>query len=312
MTTSKSVIPPGDLRRFAWDVVNVSDVERSREFYEEFTPLRVVGTVEARDQRFGGLGVESGSFHGYVLHDATDGTPHVQLVQWTDPAPVGSTYPSHTNPGYFRICFSSTDVATLYDQAIAAGHEPLSPLRLPYGEHITGRPVFSFKDPDGVVLEYVTLPGDYRLYHTNCNVSDLAPAHAFYERVLGLHSFLHATTATPENHSFGPGGDLATYDAHLYRAAETNPDGSEKFAFDVVHSTFPGPTGHVYSSPTNVGIARMAIEVRSVDDAHAALTAAGVSVVAPPEIWDLGDTLGEVKTLVVCSPDGAPMELLEG
>ncbi len=205
------------LERFAWVVVNVTDLERSRAFYEAMTPLRVYAKTEARDQRFDGLGIESGSFDGYVLRDEVAGERvSVQLVQWHDPAPTGNTYPSHTNPGYFRICFSSSDVAGLYDGVIAAGYETLTPLRLPHGQHITGRPVFSFRDPDGAVLEYVTLPGEYRMYHTNCNVSDLDQANAFYEGVLGLPKTSHLFTTEPTENSFGPGGDLATFAANIY------------------------------------------------------------------------------------------------
>jgi catechol 2,3-dioxygenase-like lactoylglutathione lyase family enzyme len=306
------VLDPGSLRRFAWVVVNVTDLERSRSFYEAMTPLRTRTRVTSRRQRFGGLGIEAGSFDGYLLSDDTAGACAVQLVQWHDPAPTGLTYRSHTNPGYFRMCFQSEHVAELYEAVIDAGIEPLSPLRVPKGEHIVGRPVFCFRDPDGVVLEFVTLPGPDRLYHANCNTADLQAAHHFYQDTLGLRSFLHSTTHEPEDHSFGPGGDLATYDAHLYCAPDGDPTGPPDFAFDVVESTYPGPVGHVYTATTNVGIVRVAIEVASVDDAYEALGGRSASFVhAPPERWDLGPELGSIKTLVIESPDGAPMELIE-
>jgi catechol 2,3-dioxygenase-like lactoylglutathione lyase family enzyme len=210
------------------------------------------------------------------------------------------------------MCFQKADVAGFYEAAIASGIEPLSPLRLPHGEHVTGRPVFCFRDPDGAVLEFISLPGPDRLYHSNCNTADLAQAHRFYEDVIGLRCFIHSTTHTPEDHSFGPGGDLATSDARLYRTPDGDPEGPPLFALDVVESTFPGPVGHVYTEPTNVGIARIAIQVESVDMAYRSLrAAASVAVLGPPEVWDLGNDVGAVKTLVVQSPDGAPLELIE-
>lgn len=299
--------------RFAWVVVNVTDLERSRAFYEAMTPLRVHARIEAREQRFNGLGIESGSFDGYLLRDEVAGDRvSVQLVQWHRPSPTGNTYRSHTNPGYFRICFGSPDVTGLYNSVIAAGYETLSPLRPPHGQHQKGRPVFSFRDPDGTVLEYVTLPGEYHLHHTNCNVSDLDQAHAFYQDVLGLHRESHWFTTVPESHSFGPGGDLMTYRANLYSTAGGSPEQPPNFLLDVVQSTFPGPIGRVYAEPTNVGIARVGLEVRSVDAAYEALQATDASViVAAPERWDLGADVGSVKSLIVRSPDGAPVELIE-
>ena len=293
--------------------MNVSDLERSRAFYEAHTPLGVCARIEARGQRFGALGIESGSFVGYLLKDDSPGNPcAVQLVQWQQPVPTGTTYLSHTNPGYFRMCFQLSDVAGFYDNVVAAGVEPLSPLRLPKGEHSTGRPSFSFRDPDGAVLQFVTLAGGDRLYHTNCNTADLQRAHEFYEGVIGLHCFIHYTTHVPENHTFGPGGELASHDARLYCTLDGDPAEPPVFALDVVESTFPRPTGHIYTEPNNVGIARVAVQVSSVDAAYESLRAAsGVSVAGPPELWDLGSDVGPVKTLVVRSPDGAPLELVE-
>ena len=300
-------------QRFAWVVVNVSDLERSRAFYETFTPLKVYGRIDAPEQRLGGIGIDRGSFKGYLLKDDSPGNPcAVQLVQWYQPAPTGSTYPVFTNPGYFRMCFQHGDVAGLYDSVVASGLEPLSPLRLPKGERVIGRPVFTVRDPDGAVIQFITFPASDRLYHTNCNTSHLASAHQWYEQMIGLRCFIHTTTTIPEDHAFGPGGDLATHDARLYRTPDGDADGPPIFALDVVESTFPKPTGHVYTEPTNVGIARVAIEVASVDAAYNwLLTYASDSLVGPPELWNLGDALGHVKTLIVRSPDGAPLELIE-
>jgi hypothetical protein len=56
----------------------------------------------------------------------------------------------------------------------------------------------------------------------------------------------------------------------------------------------------------------VAIEVESVDTACQSLHAAtGIAVARPPELWDLGNEVDAVKTLVVRSPDGAPLELIE-
>jgi catechol 2,3-dioxygenase-like lactoylglutathione lyase family enzyme len=295
-------------RRFAWIVVNVRDVESSKSFYERFTPLRSRSQISATDST--AFGLEQATYTGYELRDASDERScSVLLVQWLAPEPTGTTYPSHTNPGYFRICFQHPNAADLYDQVRTAGYEPLSPLRLPKPGRSTGRPVFSFRDPDGTVLEVLTFPGESRLYHVNCNTAELERAHAFFGGTVGLECAVRSTTTQPEEHSFGPGGDLHTYDARLYRT-DDNPDGPPHLLLDVVQSTLPSPVGQVYESPTNVGIARVAVEVRDVDAAHAALSAAGVTIDRAPETWELGLALGRRRVMTLRSPDGVPLDLV--
>jgi len=72
-----------------WDV-NVTNLERSRSWYEATTTLRVVARTKA-SQSFPGFGIASGSFKGYLLKDAKlpRGVPMIHLVQWENPAPVG-------------------------------------------------------------------------------------------------------------------------------------------------------------------------------------------------------------------------------
>jgi hypothetical protein len=51
-----------------WDV-NVTDLERSRSWYEATTTLRVVSRTKA-SQSFPSFGIESGGVEGYLLKDA--------------------------------------------------------------------------------------------------------------------------------------------------------------------------------------------------------------------------------------------------
>jgi len=296
MSDDKPSSRSGTIRRFAWIVVNVRDLERSRAFYERFTPLRDRSEFEVSDASV--FGVERGSFVAAVMRDDTGTTAcPVLLVQWSNPPVTGTTYPSHTNPGYFRICFQHPDAGALFAEVRAAGHEPLSPLRLPKPGRSTGRPVFSVRDPDGTVLEFLTFPGAPRLYHVNCNTADLERAHAFFDDTVGLECAVRSTTTDLEEHSFGPGGDLATYDARLYRA-DDNPGGPPHLLLDVVESTFPGPVGHSYTAPTNAGIARVGVEV---DDLGA----------TPAATWELGPLLGARRVAVLRSPDDVPFDLVE-
>jgi len=307
--SDKPALGRGTAKRFSWVVVNVRDAERSKRYYEQFTALRARTRIGAADAT--AFGVEKGSYTGYELRDDTDEQAcSILLVQWLMPGPEGVTYPSYTNPGYFRICFQHPNAGDLYDEVRAAGFEALSPLRLPKPGRATGRPVFSFRDPDGAVLEVLTLPGDSRLYHVNCNTANLERAHAFFDGIVGLECAVRSTTTKPELHSFGPGGELNTYDARLYRT-DDNPGGPPRLLLDVVESTLPPPAGHAYDSATNVGIARVAVEVDDVDAAFRALTAADVACIdRTPETWDLGSAIGPRRVMTLRSPDGVPLDLV--
>jgi catechol 2,3-dioxygenase-like lactoylglutathione lyase family enzyme len=309
MANESSVLKPGVARRFAWIVINVSDAERSCAFYERFTRLRRRGRIAGEGRP--AFGVERAAFAGYELREAGgDRRPSVLLVQWRDPPAMGATYPSHTNPGYLRACFQVPDGAAHYEAVRAAGFETLTPLRMPKPGRSVGRPVFCVRDPDGAIVQFVTQGAEPRLFHVNCNTNSLAQADQFFSDVLGLDCVTHSTSTTPEAHAFGPGGDLHTYDARLYRAVDGS-DAPPPLLLDVVESTFPPPTGAVYASPTNVGFARVAIEVDDVEAAYETLRAkAPACLVRPPEFWRLGPDLGWRLAAVVCSPDGAPVDLI--
>ena len=309
MTATKSVLPHEKVKRFSWIVVNVSDLERSRMFYETFTPLRSCGAIAAEASDI--LGVTNGSLVGCVLRDeCSEPRCSVLLVQWLNPSPTGSTYESHANPGYFRMCFQHPDAAILYEQVIEGGYEPLSPLRLPQPGRSVGRPVFCVCDPDGTVLEFLTMPGEPRLYHVNCNTRDLERAHQFFECTVGLECAVRSTNAELQKHSFGHGDEFHSYDARLYRAHDDG-DVAPRLLLDVVESTYPESTGHSYTSPVNVGIVRVGLEVDDVDEAYRRLVSAGAeSIEQAPQQWDLGPGVGSRSVLVLKTPDAGPFDLV--
>ena len=110
-----------------WDV-NVTDLERSRSWYEATTTLRVVARTKA-SQSFPSFGIEFGSFKGYLLKDATlpHGVPMIHLVQWETPAPVGTPYRSQANVGWYRIVPIVEDIDAAREAVMAQGSEPFAP-----------------------------------------------------------------------------------------------------------------------------------------------------------------------------------------
>ena len=199
-----------------WDV-NVTDLERSRSWYEATTTLRVVARTKA-SQSFPSFGIELGSFKGYLLKDATlpHGVPMIHLVQWETPAPVGTPYRSQANVGWYRIVPIVEDIDAAREAVIAQGSEPFAPTTRakvsfnPGGREIDYR-VFTVHDPDGVAIEFVdkvTLgPGaapqvPVTVAHNTADVDKYFP---FYHELLGLDFLQGAQTQGKVPNVYAPG-----------------------------------------------------------------------------------------------------------
>src|SRR5689334_18316022 len=92
------------INRIAYVVINVSDLEQSRDFYENVIGLRVTAEIEAPLQQLIGLDLPEGRFKGLILQDRTGGNPTaLHLIQWLEPEPVGRPYPVFWNVGLAKI-----------------------------------------------------------------------------------------------------------------------------------------------------------------------------------------------------------------
>jgi catechol 2,3-dioxygenase-like lactoylglutathione lyase family enzyme len=230
------------MTRFSHVVVNVSNLKRSADFYTRTTPLRRSARTTTPLQGFGSLDIPLGKFDGWLLRDPCGaGGPAVHLVEWHSPKPIGSPYDHFWHVGFFRICFTSTDMQSLYLEVIEHEGTPFTELVLPHGENVTGRPAFSVPDPDGVVLQNITLPGARRLYHTALNCSDLRVSSEFLE-LLGFRRWHEGRTQAPVTNHFGRGGELSTYMAALYEGSDiSSSDGVPAFSLDLCQWTSRSP-----------------------------------------------------------------------
>jgi catechol 2,3-dioxygenase-like lactoylglutathione lyase family enzyme len=295
-------------------VINVSDLERSRALYEATTPLRVVARLDAPPQPMPAFGLASGSFDGYVLRDNSEGHPcEIHLVCWREPPPVGEPYAKFFNLGYFRLCFKSTEVQQRYEDVRRAGGRPFTEPLPPRPGYNYGRPVSGFRDPDGTVLEYVTMPGAERLYHVNFNCVDIRATRAFLEDELGLTCWLRAKSDVPEVNSFSPDSGPSTYDAAMFKVGGGDASREQvMFTLDVVQWTQPTPAGDPYGTQNHLGIVRVALEVHHFDDAHEVLAGVpGVTLSGPPATIDLGPDLGCRRHVIFTTPDQMVLELVE-
>jgi catechol 2,3-dioxygenase-like lactoylglutathione lyase family enzyme len=306
------------INRVAYVVINVTDLERSRAFYESVTPLKVAARTQAPVQRFAGLGIGSGQFDGYLMDDGTGGPPtQIHLVEWTTPEPVGQSYPYFWHVGLAKIAFTTPSAKSKLAQLRQLGITPTN--RLIYRGYTT------IQDPDGVIVSF---PGSHtaelpagedprryeKLLHTNPSVREIARSMRFYGELLGLDLAIESVPCEPIASSQGPGSDLVQWDSHLYTAR-----GDGRFKIDASQFHYPPPTKESivpYAEPNHVGIARVGLEVDDIDACDAILRKAqsigkAPGLAGPPEEWDYGSPVGVRRVLSFRDPDGIRLELTE-
>jgi len=321
MTSRPSATLRDRINRIAYVVINVSDLERSRAFYEAVTPLRAVGMIHAPLQPFHGLGAAEGAFEGYVLEEqgAGDRPVQIHLIRWQQPSPVGAAYPCFWHVGLAKIAFRTPDAIAKLAQLRALAIRPTN--------DIIYRRYVSVLDPDGVTLSFPESPAlnrerdpkedprrRERLLHVNPSVSDIKRSMHFYGAALGLDLAAESVPGKPMRASQGPGSDLSQWDSHLYAAR-----GDPRFHIDLSQFHYPPPTlenSKPYAEANHIGISRIGFEVDELDACHQLLQAMepvgqAPGLVAPPETWQLGGALGVRRVLCFRDPDGCRLELIE-
>jgi catechol 2,3-dioxygenase-like lactoylglutathione lyase family enzyme len=101
------------VNRFSHNVINVSDLDRSVEFYEATFPVRRRCRIDGPAQGYPSLGIEHGQFRGWVLESRSNSWPpgdltaearprELHLVQWLSPPSTGAPYRDANNLGIYR------------------------------------------------------------------------------------------------------------------------------------------------------------------------------------------------------------------
>ncbi len=327
----------GLLTRIAHVWINVSDVERSVEFYERVVPYVRTARIDGPAQAYRGIGIARGRFEGWVLtgtHDLESGAPtrRIHLVQWIDPAPVGVPYPEANHLGFYRTnnIASGSGLTATHEKVVAAGGRPYGPpsfiLINPGG---AGVYVFGMRDPDGITLEYsgglepdpdsIDQPS-----HVQLNCRSLPRSYRFYHDVIGLEQSVRLNPDAPQpatNGSLGdllrnPDGSVNDQGVFDYDASIIGAPADLRHPIDLLEWEIPdGPFGRPYKRPNNLGIMRLAFEVTDIEAARDALLrtereAIGARGIGPVETWDLGEA-GTRRVAVFHDIDGAQLELVE-
>ncbi len=297
--------------------VNVTDLERSRAWYEAVSPLRVVSETRC-DQVFPSLGLASGAFRGYLMRDATQvgEYPMIHLVQWLDPAPAGRPYEHHSQVGWYRIVSVATDIHAVRAAVQAAGSEPIAETTDRQQQFHAGVPaeryrVFAARDPDGIAVEFSA--ADARPARTPIvvahNTADAERFLPFYTHTLGLEFMQGLQVPGPMPNVYSPGGGTTQHDGALMALR-----GDRRVMFDWLQWA-PRVPGTAYAEPSHVGIMRCALEVDDLRASYAALAGSewhrsGQITVHEPETWDLGPA-GELEVVTFTDPEGVGFQLVQ-
>ena len=116
-----------NVTRILWITVNVSDLERSIDFYERTYPVTRAQRTNGPAQSFGSLGIKQGQFEGRVMRDSQPFQGRaIHLVQWKSPGPVGEPYKEANHVGFYRHHASATRSGLLaaHDRVVAPAAAP--------------------------------------------------------------------------------------------------------------------------------------------------------------------------------------------
>ena len=321
------------LQRILHYDVNVSNLERAREWIESITPLRVVAETSA-DQAFPSLGMERGRFEGFMMRDATKGAALRELsqvcmlhvVEWKDPAPAGTPYVSQANVGWYRINVLTEDYEESVRACVAQGSHPFAPplteaqateAAIPFrpGEapRSGGYRPFCVHDPDGITWEFEPASPDFGgvgqvpLFVAH-NTSDVDRYLSFYTEALGLDFLCPSQPQEPVKNIYSPIGGTANWSGAMF-ALRGGPPSFDWLEWDTSRE-FATP----YEFHNHLGVIRLAMEVDDLDAAYRTLERSSWArdhriVLGPPEVWDYGAQFGTREVLNFANPEGVFFQL---
>jgi catechol 2,3-dioxygenase-like lactoylglutathione lyase family enzyme len=290
---------------FSHIVMYVRDVERSRDFYEAVTLLQTASYI---------VDLEDDSY-GYVLKAGhAENSICLHLVRRRSAALFEHRPRTFRFPGFTRLCFKSMQVEQIYARLTTFGGSSITGNLLgPDGSgQSKTRPAFATCDPDGNILQFITLPREDAPFHVSISVQDLDAASRFFRSILGLTCYHTANFATPQPVVFDATQKPVTFRAALFAAgveADT-PMADIPFTLDVVQWTCTDLPAVEPEFPSDTGIARLGIVVTELDHLREMLAEAGVlETDQEVEPVDLGSAT--FCRLRLIGPGGAAFDLLD-
>ena len=317
--------------RILWITINVTDLERSIDFYERTYPVTRRERTNGPAQAFRTLGIAHGQFEGRLMRDAQPFQGRcIHLVQWASPGPVGEPYKEANHVGFYRhhATASRSGLTARYEQVLAEGGRPYGEPSFIFTTPTSGTNAFGFRDPDGTTLEWVGaidpnpdgLPDNISAYNANCR--DLKRSYRFYRDVMGQAINSRLNPITPQAPGSASLGDtLRNPDGSLYTgqidfdAVTTGYRADFRNVHDLLEWQMPRPYGDPYPEPNHLGSVNVTWEVDDIQACYQKLArlhvrGLGGSRLTPPEKWDLGE-YGERSVMNFVDPDGIQICLHE-
>lgn len=292
--------------------VNCSDLARSLAFYRDVVGLVPQSHTNPVPQDGAGFGLTGQvQWDAHILHDARGfAGPGLDLLEWKQPAPVGTPAREPNHLGFFRVCLMVPDIEAVYARATSQGVACLSaPVEVvvdPSSDLVVR--AFVCRDPDGTAVEFIEHEGvsQPQLIHVNVNCSNLEASRAWYERVLGLEVRGGSRPGPVDGALFGIDGEVEWQADFLF------PKGQSTFAIDLLEWKRPRPVGAPPKHAHQLGLYRMAFLVEDMQASFAELQAQGVEC-PPPVFLDMGPDIpvDGVWAVFFPDPDGTCMELIE-
>ncbi len=163
------------------------------------------------------------------------------------------------------------------------------------------------------------MPAEFqRIFHVNVCVRDLDRSLKWYQEVLGMKIVEGPFAGEgPEQRGIGLGAEAAGVDSETevkIRGAFLRWGDDEREAMiDLLEFVNPPPTGRPYETLHNVGIARIALGVKDIDEAYRDLMSKGVEFITPPvsvsNVEGANDLLAGISYCCFYDPDRTILEL---
>jgi catechol 2,3-dioxygenase-like lactoylglutathione lyase family enzyme len=287
-----------DVRRFLHCNYNCHDVDLLERFYVDLFGLRVVMRSESSGSNatpFGIFGHPTESKVTFVYdHRGGRRSSSLELVQWIQPATIGTTYPDPWNRGIHGVAYTASDL-----DAIAVGAQAAGATLVRRSDDW-----LLLRDPEGVTVEVLRADGPSEARYLRIVCSDLERTTAWWKQI----GFVEGELATVDAKDIWPGDD----ERHI--TAERSLVPTDDSSFGIVLTTWSGPLpiGPTYGMPYHQGLYRMAMSVDNVDAAVAALDRAGVAR-QNSYTFDLPGTklVDGLKMVFIRDPDAILIELVE-
>ena len=301
--------------------ITVGDMERALAFYTGVLPFEVISETEvhgdAYERLFGVFGMRARIVRLRL------GDEEIELIDYL--APEGRPVPvdSRSNDEWFQhiaIIVSDMDAAYAQLREHNVQHASTGPQTLPdWNPNAGGIKAFYFKDPDGHNLEILQFPpgkGAARWHapsddlfrgidHTAIVVRDTAPSLAFFQDALGLQ-----VRGTSENYGIEQERLNNVFGARLLITSLGAPAGPAVEFLDYLAPATGRPTP-LDTQANDLWSWQIRMETSDLDALENTLRQAGAAFVSPGIVKMPADDLALGRALMVRSPDGHALLLIE-